>query len=233
MARLARVVAVGVPHHVTQRGNGRRIIFATDSDRLVYLDLLRHYCDLYRLSLQGYCLMSNHIHLIATPEREDSLALTLKHTHGRYAAYWNVSQTGSGHVWQGRYYSCPLGVPYIWAALRYVELNPVRARMVSEPEGYAWSSAAVHCGTREPDAALDMELWRKEWTAPAWREFLADPAAEEENEALRQSTHTGRPFGSAEFIKSLEESMSRTLTPKKGGRPSKPADNLRQGSLTF
>lgn len=233
MARLARVVAVDIPHHVTQRGNGRRFILASDSDRLVYLELLRQHCSLYQLVLQGYCLMSNHVHLIVTPRRADSLALTLKHTHGRYAAYWNVSQTTSGHAWQGRYYSCPLGLPQLWSALRYVELNPVRARMVAEPETYAWSSAAAHCGTAQADASLDMELWRKEWDATTWRMYLADPAAAEEADAIRQSTHTGRPLGTPEFVKSLEKAMDRILSPMKGGRPARQTKDPNQGTLGF
>src|SRR5437762_425366 len=152
MARLARVIALDVPHHVTQRGNARRYILDSDSDRLVYLDLLRHSCQLYKLSLLGYCLMSNHVHLVVTPRSRDSLALALKDTHGRYATYWNVSHTSSGHVWQGRYYSCPLDLSHLWAALRYTELNPVRARLVSEADAYGWSSATAHCGT---------ETWEK------------------------------------------------------------------------
>jgi putative transposase len=136
MARLARVVAVDVPHHVTQRGNARRFILESDSDKLVYLELLRQYCTLYELSLLGYCLMSNHVHLVVIPGKIDSLWLTLKNTHGRYAAYWNAGHSSSGHVWQGRYYSCPLDLTHLWRALRYTELNPVRARLVSTPEAY-------------------------------------------------------------------------------------------------
>jgi putative transposase len=108
MTRLARVVAVGVPHHVTQRGNARRFILDGDADRRVYLDLLRQSIELHCITLTGYCLMSNHIHLIGTPGKSDSLARALKDTHGRYAAYWNATHHSSGHVWQGRFYSCPL-----------------------------------------------------------------------------------------------------------------------------
>jgi len=119
MARLARVVVTDVPHHVTQRGNARQVIFAHDADRLIYLELLRQYSALYGLPLLGYCLMSNHVHLIAVPRQRTSMASTLKHTHGRYAAYWNARQSSSGHVWQGRFYSCPLDEPHLWEALRY------------------------------------------------------------------------------------------------------------------
>jgi putative transposase len=155
MARLARVVSPDTPHHVTQRGNARQFILETDTDRLVYLDLLRRHGALHGLGLLGYCLMSNHVHLIVVPARHDSLRLALKHTHGRYAAYFNARFASSGHVWQGRFYSCPLDLPHLWAALRYTELNPVRAGMVADPAAYHWSSAAAHCGDDLPGTALE------------------------------------------------------------------------------
>ena len=163
MARLARVVAVDIPHHVTQRANARRFILESDSDKLVYLDLLRQHCTLYELSVLGYCLMSNHVHLVVIPPKADSLPLTMKNTHGRYATYWNASHSSSGHAWQGRYYSCPLDLTHLWRALRYTELNPVRARMVSTPEAYRCSSAGAHCGTAQPDLALETDLWEQQW----------------------------------------------------------------------
>jgi putative transposase len=101
MARLPRVVIVDVPHHVTQRGNARQVILACDADRATYLELLRDYSQLYALSVLGYCLMSNHVHLIAVPQTSQALAQCLKQAHGRYAAYWNAQQSSTGHVWQG------------------------------------------------------------------------------------------------------------------------------------
>lgn len=124
MARLPRIVVVDVAHHVTQRGNARQVILANDGDCIAYLELLRQHCDLYRLSLLGYCLMSNHVHLIVVPRTVEALAQTLKHTHGRYASYWNARQSSTGHVWQGRFYSCPLDEAHLWAALRYAESQP-------------------------------------------------------------------------------------------------------------
>jgi len=128
---------------------------------MVYLDLLRHYVALHDVSLVGYCLMSNHVHLVATPHSKEGLALTLKQTHGRYASYWNGQLASSGHAWQGRFYSCPLDEPHLWKALRYVELNPVRAGLVTSAALWPWSSAAAHCGTGEADTCLEMETWRK------------------------------------------------------------------------
>ena len=104
MARLARVAVVGVAHHVTQRGNARQFILSCDADRLVYLELLREYSALHQLSILGYCLMSNHVHLVVIPQESHALAKAPKHTHGRYASHWNVRHKSSGHVWQGRFW---------------------------------------------------------------------------------------------------------------------------------
>jgi putative transposase len=132
VGRIARVVAAGVAHHVTQRGNGRRFLLESDADRRVYLDLLRENLALHEVLLASYCLMSSHVHLIVIPSDAEGLALSMKHTHGRYAPSWNVVHSSSGHAWQGRYFSCPLDGPHLWESLRYTELNPVRAQLVNK-----------------------------------------------------------------------------------------------------
>jgi putative transposase len=235
MARLPRVVVVDVPHHITQRGNAGQAILANDSDRIAYLDLLRHYSQLHHLSLLGYCLMSNHVHLIAVPRTPQALWHSLKQTHGRYASYWNARQPSTGHVWQGRFYSCPLDESHLWMALRYVELNPVRASMVTSADQWRWSSAAAHCESADPDPALDLQRWSERWTTLEWRAFLAEAESDIEVSALRQSTHTGRPLGTPEFVTALEEFTQRSLTPQKGGRPKKIAKAPSQTNfnLTF
>jgi putative transposase len=192
-----------------------------DADRLAYLELLQRYGELHRLSLLGYCLMSNHVHLIAVPQTAEALGRALKLAHGGYASYWNVRTCSSGHVWQGRFYSCPLDESHLWSALRYVELNPVRAGMVTAAEQWRWSSAAAHCGSGAADALLEMERWRKRWTVAEWRKQLAAGESPAHATALRQYTHTGRPLGSAEFVAGLEASTLRALTPRKAGRPKK------------
>ncbi|HYL77389.1 MAG TPA: hypothetical protein VEU96_24460, partial [Bryobacteraceae bacterium] len=153
----------------------------------------------------------------------DSMAIALRHTHGRYAAYLNGRQNSSGHVWQGRYYSCPLDTHHLWAALRYTELNPVRANMIADPTLYTWSSAATHIGKPCPSVHLQIaqETWRARWTPATWREFLLDSTAENDIAAIRANTHTGRPLGSDEFVESLERTLGRTLIPKNDGRPRK------------
>lgn len=220
MARLLRVEALETPHHVTQRGNARREVFETDSDRLVYLSLLQHHAKLQKLGILGYCLMPNHVHLIAVPHREAALANALRSTHGRYAAYLNARHGSSGHVWQGRYYSCPMDENHLWTALRYAERNPVRAGMIGDPVSYPWSSARVHtCGGW--DGILELDDFTARWTPAEWREFLEAPDEGRERDAIRRSTHCGRPLGDAPFVNRLELALARTLTPAKGGRPRK------------
>lgn len=149
-------------HHVTQRGNARQYILNSDGERMVYLDLLRQSVQLHSLSVIGYCLMSNHVHLVVIPRKATAMAKALKEAHGRYATYWNAAHASSGHAWRGRFYSCPLDTAHLWEALRYAELNPVRAGLVAHAQEWKWSSAAAHCGTSEPDELLEMESVARE-----------------------------------------------------------------------
>ena len=223
MARFPRIVAIGIPHHVTQRGNAQRPVFETDSDRLAYLQLLGENCQTYELSIVGFCLMPNHVHLVVIPRQAYSMARALRHAHGRYAAYLNGRQGATGHVWQGRFYSCPLDPNHLWSALRYTELNPVRAGIVIDPIRYIWSSAAAHCSGAIGTSPLDLSLdtWRSCWDFASWRRFLEAVGQERDIRELRANTHTGRPLGSQEFVDSLERILERPLVPSPGGRPRK------------
>ena len=233
MSRLARIAVVNVAHHVTQRGNARQFILANDDERAVYWNLLRKYIETCELSLLGYCLMSNHVHLLLVPRKADSLARALKQTHGRYASYWNATHRSSGHVWQGRFYSCPLDQGHLWMALRYVELNPVRAGMVSGAELWPWCRAAVHCGDTADPMGLELSTWKEHWSKQSWKEYLATAERPGEIAAIRQCTHTGRPLGTESFLCSLEDATQRRLRQQKGGRPRRVAEDGRQATLGF
>ena len=124
---MARVVAAGVPHHITQRGNNRQDVFLLDDDRRFYLETLRERSQRHGVTLLGYCLMTNHVHLVAIPERPDSLARALGQSHSCYAQRFNRRYGRTGHLWQNRFYSCPLGRTHLLRALLYVDLNPLRA----------------------------------------------------------------------------------------------------------
>ena len=152
MPRTARIVIPGLPHHVTQRGNNRQDVFFSDADRKVYLELLGQQCETFGLAIDGYCLMTNHIHLIATPRDEGSLAKAVGRTNLYYTRYINRLHGRSGHLWQDRFFSCPLDDQYFWTAMIYVERNPVRANLVRKPWRCPWSSATAHVTGIDPTA---------------------------------------------------------------------------------
>lgn len=216
MPRTARIICPGIAHHVTQRGNRQQEIFLDEEDRKTYLRLLGLYAGGESLHIVGYCLMTNHLHLIVIPRYEDSLAKTIQRGHLRYAQYMNGKYSWRGHLFASHYYSCPLDESHLWSAMRYVERNPVRARMVKRPEGWPWSSAATHCG-RLLDPLLDMSLM-KDWPPKAWRKWLTEAEPDDERE-LRLATRTGRPCGSAGFVRKLERLLGRKLERRPRGRP--------------
>ena len=228
---MARVIAVGLPHHITQRGNGRRDVFLTDALRQTYLSLLREQAEHYHLRILAYCLMTNHVHVVALPLTDNAMAGTLRHAHGRFAQYWNTERGMVGHMWQNRYYSCALQPSRAWSVIRYVELNPVRAGMVQCAEEYAWSSAASHVGGLDASGLLDMDWWRRHWTEGCWADALRWAGVDPGADAIRKATYTGRPFGDREFVAGLERRLGRKLEAQRGGRPKKVAQDTMQVPL--
>ncbi len=219
MPRIGRIVIPGVPHHVTQRGNRGEDVFFCDDDRLRYLELLVQYSAMHALAIHAYCLMTNHLHLIVVPRNPDSLAAALKPVHLRYAQELNRRSATSGYVWGGRFFSCPLDRQHFWSAVRYVERNPVRARIVRKAQRYRWSSAPAHCGLRK-DALLSRRL-EKAAHVGDWSAWLREAEDPKQLEQLRACTRTGRPAGNAKFVKKLERACGRILRPKPRGRPRK------------
>lgn len=221
MPRLARAIAIGCPHHITQRGNNRQAVFFVDDDRRVYLELLREQAGQYGLEVLAYCLMGNHVHLVATPHAPESLAKAVGRTHFRYTQYVNRLHGRSGHLWQGRFYSCALDGRHLWLALKYVELNPVGARLCRRAWRYAWSSAAAHTDEGAESGLLDLPRWYREMRAATWRQELTLGLTEEEVARIRVRTHTGRALGSDSFVSKLETVLGRRLRPLPVGRPKK------------
>lgn len=222
MPRLSRTVFSGVPHHITQRGNRREDIFFTDEDREAYLSWLKEYCEKFGVEILAYCLMTNHIHLVAVPSTDDGLQRVLKPLHMRYAQRINRARGWKGHLWQGRFFSSPLDEAYLWAAVRYVERNPVRAGMERRAEDYRWSSAAAHCGKRL-DSLLNPEsgLSRKFSEIEDWPAWLAEGDEAEELLMLRRNIEKGLPCGSDGFVQKLGRKVGRLLEYRPQGRPKK------------
>ena len=209
MPRIARVVIPGLPHHVTHRGNRGQTIFFGDDDRQRYLVFLLEYASRHGLDLWAYCLMTNHVHLLAIPRDEQSLARAVGRAHMMYSRWINSQRGWTGHLWANRFYSCPVEPTEAHVVARYIELNPVRAGMTARPDAYAWSSARAHCrGAIDPVLARE----RPDWGGGAsWRAWLTEAIEERETEGIRAAVNTGRPLGSSDFVIGLENNLGRRL----------------------
>ena len=172
MPRIARVVAVGAPHHVTQRGNNRQQVFYSDSRRRSYLALLAEQAARHELRVLGYRLMPNHVHVVVVPERVDSMAKGFGRTHNICSRCLNSVRRRSGHLWRNRFFSAPLGREHLVRALCYVDMNPVRAQLVESASDYPWSSARAHAPGRDPWGLLDHDLWREICPLRDWEGVL-------------------------------------------------------------
>ena len=215
MARLARAVFPGLPHHVTQRGNGRQQTFFDDADYALYRSLLREHCSAASVEVWGYCLMPNHVHLILVPADPDGLRRALARVHRIYAGRIHQRLRRTGHFWQGRFGCAAMDEQHLFAALRYVALNPVRAGLVGRAADWRWSSTRTQLGL-EQDAITNVAAVRQR--APDFAALLA--AAEDEQAAmrLRRAETVGRPVGSAQFLDQLERRYGRAVKPAKRGR---------------
>ncbi|MCY3017535.1 MAG: transposase, partial [Planctomycetota bacterium] len=166
----------------------------------------------------AYCLMPNHVHLIAVPKSEDGLRRAIGETHRRYTRRVNFREGWRGHLWQGRFASFLMDEAYLLACARYVERNPVRAGLCRQAWKYPWSSAAAHVAGHDDDLVKAAPLLG---LVPDWRAYLASDASAAQIEALRQHERTGRPLGSAAFVRALESLLGRTLSRQKPGRKPK------------
>ena len=223
MPRRRRLIVPGFPHHVTQRGNNCRDVFYSNADRDVYLSLLKEYTAENQVDVLGYCLMTNHVHLILVPHHARALAKALGRTHNDYSRWLHIRRGESGHLWQNRFFSCPLDGAYTWAALAYVERNAVRAGLVPRCEDWPWSSARRHVGAAHCCDWLNVENWSQNWTSALWRTVLNDGLAEADIQyRLQEATRTGRPLGQEQFIDRCEQQFEVTLRRQKPGPKPKP-----------
>jgi len=211
---MARVVAPGVPHHVTQRGNPGQKVFFCGDDYKTYRTLLAEGCRNAGVSVWAYCLMPNQVHLILVPSDKDGLRVALAETHRRYTRAVNLRENWRGCLWQGRFASFPMDENYLLACARYVELNPVRARLAGRAREWRWSSARAHLARRDDGLVETAPLLER---AGDWRAFLAEGLDAPARDAIRASERTGRPLGAKAFVRKLEKRLNRSLARRKPG----------------
>ena len=218
MARIARVVIPGMPHHITQRGNRRQQTFFNNADYAAYLELMAEWCNKEGVDIWAYACMPNHIHLVAIPGTEEALHRAIGEAHRRYTRRINFREKWRGYLWQGRFASFVMDEAYLLAAARYIELNPLRAGLVASAEDWRWSSARAHVAGRDDCLVKVTPLLAM---IGDWRAFLDSAQPEEELRKLRSHTRTGRPLGGEAFLDRVEAIVGRLLRPQKGGRPKK------------
>lgn len=214
MARLARIVIPNIPHHVIQRGNRNQNVFFSDDDKIFYLELLKNFGSKAGLTFWSYCLMDNHVHFIVVPESHQSLSEGFGELHRRYTRRVNFRENWRGYLWHGRFKSFPLDERHLYAAVRYVEQNPVRAGIVSKAEHYRFSSAASHVFRTKDPVCADFFLLKE---IQDWSDYLTTPLSQKELRLFRRHGSTGRPLGNADFIAQLEQITGRHLSIKKPG----------------
>jgi len=214
MPRTSRIVLPGIPHHVTQRGNRRQPTFFQKNDYCMYRALMADAIAEFEVQVWAYCFMPNHVHFIMVPETPEALGHVMRTVHMRYSRTINKRHDWTGHLWQGRFWSCPMDEPYTLMAARYIECNPVYANMVDAPHKHPWSSAAAHVKGIDDALVLARPLLD---LVPDWRGFLSVPLSKENQKTLNRGQSTGRPLGTETFLKSVEAQTGRSLIKQKPG----------------
>jgi putative transposase len=215
MARLARAVFSGLPHHVTQRGNGRQQTFFNDADYRLYRDLLAEHCLAANVEIWSWVLMPNHVHMILVPSDEDGLRRALAPVHRRYAGTIHSRQQRTGHFWQGRFGCVAMDEDHCAAAIRYVLMNPVRAGITERAVDWPWSSARALLGPDNDGLTARAPVFER-W--PDLAALLGSAEDEERMTRLRRAEGIGRPIGSEAWLAMLEGQSGRTLRPARRGR---------------
>ena len=215
MARIARVVVPYYPHHITQRGNRRQQVFFNDEDYRAYIELLtraRHKAD---VEILAYCFMPNHVHLVVTPHDENGLCLFFSEAHRHYTRRVNFREGWRGHLWQERFHSFVMDESYLLNTVKYVEMNPVRAKLCVYPDDWTWSSVHAHL-KRQDDQLVSVQPMLN--LVSDWRDYLGIQEDDKYLNQIRYHNRTGRPLGSKDFIERLEKQTGRTLRLHKPGR---------------
>ncbi|MGH6889820.1 MAG: transposase [Rhizomicrobium sp.] len=226
MARLPRIVVPGCPHHVTARGNRREPIFFEDGDQDVYCDMLAEQVHKAEVEVWAYCLMPNHVHLILCPHDGNGLSRALGAAHKRWANFINGRGRWRGHLFENRFASVTMDETHLVAAVRYVALNPVRARLAARAEDWAWSSVRAHLDGKDDGLVKVGPVLDRVHDFAA---LIAKPADDSAFAALRAAEQTGRPLGTADFIHGLERILGRPIARGAPGRkPQRPPADIPQ-----
>jgi len=216
MPRIARIVAEGHPHHIVQRGNNKQAVFFDSEDKRFYLELLKKYSAECGNVVHAYCLMNNHVHILATPEHDDSLARAMQKLSLRFTQHINKKYKRTGRLWECRFHSSVVDKEgYLWTVCRYIERNPVRAKIVSKPSQYEWSSASKN---RRSDIVKSVwsEAEKQEYT-----DYLNGPEDKDQIDVIKKQTYSGKPIGSSKFIDHMAKILKMDLNVKPRGRPRK------------
>ena len=220
MPRIARIIGTEHPHHIVQRGNNRQAIFFDDPDRERYLSLLIKYAKECLCKISSYCLMENHTHLLLNPEKMESLAKMMQKLSLTFTQYINKKYNRTGRLWECRFYSSIIDKEsYLLSVCRYIERNPVRAKLVKSPLKYKWSSAK-YILSEDSVEWLD-PAWADYYTRDEYIKFLNQQEDKEDVEKIRRSVFKGMPLGTAKFIKEISEKSGILLDPRPRGRPPK------------
>ncbi len=229
MARLPRLTAPGLAHHLIQRGNNRQSIFVDEFDRALYLRELADLAQAYRLAIHAYVLMPNHVHLLATPPERETLGRVMQALGRRYVRRFNDRHHRTGTLWEGRYRSTVVETDrYLLACMRYIDMNPVRAGLAAEPGLFRWSSHAHYVGLRPDPLVTEHAAYWALGNTPfdrqlAYRRLFETEQAAVEIDSIRYATHRGWALGREEFAASVELEAGRPAAPRRPGRPRKPA----------
>jgi len=205
---MARIVVPGIPHHVIQRGHRSEVVFFKKEDRQTYLKILANFARKYGVKIWSYCLMTNHIHLVAIPSTSDSLAKLMRQVHKNYTMVINIRNNWKGTLWQGRYLSYPMDERYLYKCVRYIERNPVRAKIVERPEDYPWSSARAHVFGLADEVLSGSSFLQQ---IHDWRAYLAENESKNDLEEIRKNQGSGRPLGNEVFYETIEKLTGRKL----------------------
>ncbi len=235
MARLPRLTLPGYPHHIIQRGNNRQDIFLSHGDRLFFLDLLAENAEKFQVAIHAYVLMGNHIHLLATPQTAEGIPQMMQAVGRRYVRLFNDSHGRTGTLWEGRYKSALIQTErYLLACMAYIDLNPLRAGLVAEPQDYPWSSYAHYAGLRaDPLVTPHPYLWQLGNTPfareAAYVELVRQGVSEAQRAALTDSAFQGWALGESDFVAELQKKTDRRVTKSRAGRPYLPVEPASKG----